>query len=45
MYVHFAGDETAVSSIRVRYGAMIRWLDALPTTDEKPTMVDFWSPG
>jgi len=24
---------------------MIRWLDALPTTEEKPVMVDFWSPG
>jgi len=23
---------------------MIRWLDAIPDDDSKPTMVDFWTP-
>jgi hypothetical protein len=28
----------------VRYEVMIRWLDALPADDAKPTMIDFWTP-
>jgi len=23
---------------------MIRWLDAIPDDDSKPTIVDFWTP-